>query len=248
MIKQSQSDSENSGSIQRASTFPSHPTIPSWKRASVPQASSKAHQQTNPGLDTSYGRESLDDYTPSNSDNMGPRTPDSTSSGGVTFSSAGPTNFGFQQTLGGTRLPDLSAMMFTSADPFAYPNQPMTTLENRQAAKRENSYSPRNANNPHMYATTPTSNSTPYDSLEVQTFGPFPPYLMMGHQAMGMPAMSGPMDIGGIETGGNLMSMGGDDGAWAQQQGRTGGTPGVNLDEIFGEEWSGGWMNPGFRQ
>lgn len=99
-----------------------------------------------------------------------------------------------------------------------------------------------------MYATTPTKNSTPYDSLEVQTFGPFPPYLMMGQQPMGMQAMDGSMAMNGSESSSNLMSMGGDDLGWTQQQARTGGTPGVNLDEIFGENWGEGWMTQGYRQ
>ena len=248
VIKQCQPDGEINGIMQRASAFPSQSSLPTWKRVSIPQEPSKAHQHTNQGLDTNYRQGSLDTYTPPASDNTGSKTPDSVSSNGLNFSSAGPPNFSFQPTFSGTGLPDLSAMMFPSTDPFAYPTQPMTFLENRQTTKRENSYSPRSVNKPQMYATTPTSSSTPYDSLEVQTFGPFPPYLMMGQQGMGMQAMDGPLGMSDAEPGGNLMSMSGDDTGWAQQQARTGGTPGVNLDEIFGEEWGGGWMNQGYRQ
>ena len=60
--------------------------------------------------------------------------------------------------------------------------------------------------------------------------------------------MDGSMDMTGSESSSNLMSMGGDDPIWTQQQARTGGTAGVNLDEIFGEEWGEGWMNQGYRQ
>ena len=248
MINQSQSDGETNGVMQRARTFPSQSSVPTWKRVAVPQEPAKAPQHTNLGLDTTYRQGSLDTYTPSSSDNTGSKTPESISSGGVTFSTAGPPNFGFQPTFGGSGLPDLSAMMFPSTDPFAYPTQPMTFLENRQTTKRDNSYSPRSVNNAQMYGTTANNSSTPYDSLEVQSFGPFPPYLMMGQQAVGMEAMGSPMGMDGAEASGNMMSMSGEDAGWAQEQARTGGNPGVNLEEIFGEGWGEGWMNQEYRQ
>lgn len=248
VIKQSQSDGELGGIMQRASTFPPQSSVPTWNTVSIPEAPLKAQAHTIPGLDTSYRQASFEAYTPSTSDHTGSKTPDSISSGGLTFSSAGPPNFSFQPTFGGSGLPDMSAMMFPSTDPFAYPTQPMTFLENRQTSKQESSYSPPSVDTPHMYTTTPTSNSTPYDSLEVQTFGPLPPYLMMSQQPMGMQAMGEPMDISGIEPSGNMISMRSDEAGWAQQQARTGGTPGVNLDEIFGEDWGGGWMDQGYRQ
>lgn len=246
VIKQSQSEGEINGIMQRASTFPSPSSVPMLERVSVPQEPSKAHQHTTQGLDTSFRQGSLDTYTTATSDNTDSQTPDSVSSGGLAFSSAGPPNFGFQPTFGETGLPDLSAMMFPSTDPFAYPTQPMTFLENRQTPKRESSYSPRSVNNAQMYGATSSSSSAPYDSLEVQTFGPFPPYLMMGQQPIEMQVMGGPMGMGGADPSDNMMSMSGDDPGWAQQQARTGGTPGVNLDEIFGEEWGGEWMKQGY--
>ena len=248
VIKQSQSDGELNGTMQRASTYPSQSSVPPWNRVSIPEEPLEPQAHTNQGLDTRYRQASFDAYTPSTSDHTGGKTPDSISSNGLTFSSAGPPNFSFQPTFGGSGFSDMSAMMFPSTDPFAYPTQPMTFVENRQTSKQESSYSPQSVKNAHMYATTPTSNSTPYDSLEVQTFGPLPPYLMIGQQAMGMQAMGESMDISGIEPSGNMMSMSGDEAGWAQQQARTGGTPGVNLDEIFGEDWGGGWMEQGYRQ
>ncbi len=58
------------------------------------------------------------------------------------------------------------------------------------------------------------------------------------------------MDMAG---GGNMMGVGevgGLDGAWTQRPvaAKTGGTPGINMEEIFGEEWAGGWINQGFKQ
>ena len=121
-------------------------------------------------------------------------------------------------------------MMFPSADPFAYPTQPMITLENRQFPKQEPQYTP---SNPNLYDSTPLVATESYESLEGQYFGPFPTYMMQNQQ--GMQSVPGQMDLSG---------------GWGtaqQQHGGTGLTPGgTNMeDEIFGEEWKGGWMDQG---
>ncbi len=144
--------------------------------------------------------------------------------------------------MAGSGLFDLTAMMFPSTDPFAYPNQPMTTLENRQFAKQEYPY------HPNMYnQASDSTTSPPFDNLDAHLFGQMPPYVMQGQTSGNeMPDMSVPLDMaGGICTS----AMGGEDGQWAHQQGRQGVfTPGMNLDQIFGEDWSVGWMDQGYRQ
>ena len=144
--------------------------------------------------------------------------------------------------MAGSGLFDLSSMMFSPTDPFAYPNQPMTALENRQVPKQEYPY------NPNIYDQPPNSStSPPFENLGAQLFGPMPPYIMQGQTPRNeISNMSMPMDMSG---GSYNAAMSGLDGQEAHQQGRQGVvTPGLNLDHIFGEDWSVGWMDQGYRQ
>lgn len=108
-------------------------------------------------------------------------------------------------------LPDMSAMMFPSADPFAYPNQPMTTFENtahfnqfqpksesggfplsEPSSARNSGIFPNGAGFSGMGASASASPSmnngaigTPNSGsgdLDAQLFGPMPMYLMQGSQ------------------------------------------------------------------
>ena len=132
--------------------------------------------------------------------------------------------------------------MFSSSDPFAYPNQPMTILESRQFAKQEYPY------NQNMYnQNSNPSTSLPFENLDAQLYGHMPPYMMQGQTPRDrLPNMSVPLDMSG---GASTSAMNSGDGPWAQQQGRHGVVaPGMNLDQIFGEDWSAGWMDQGYRQ
>lgn len=132
--------------------------------------------------------------------------------------------------------------MFSSSDPFAYPNQPMATFENRQFAKQEYPY------NQNMYNQNSNSTTSPdFDNLDSQRYGHMPPYVMQGQTpGDGLPDMSVPLDMSG---GASTSAMNCSDGPWVQQPGRQGVvTPGMNLDQIFGEDWSVGWMDQGYRQ
>lgn len=104
-------------------------------------------------------------------------TPDS----GSTNNSIQQPHFPMQQSQFGinTAVPDLSAMMFPSADPFAYPNQPMAAFDN---IKQDNISIMSNSQIPPLFLSnsTPTPSSGRYDDLEGQLFGPLPPYLTQG--------------------------------------------------------------------
>lgn len=161
-------------------------------------------------------------------------------------------------------LPDLSAMMFPSSEPFNYPNQPLTTFENNQFGKDQAFFS--NLNN---VSAAPMMSSRPgttmdNDNLEAQLYT-LPPYMMQQaqqqqaawnmtapqaqHQQQQQQQMNGMRQLSGqyAMDGGPL---GGNEG-WGgrtQGMGSNQGFSGVNLNDIFGgEEWNGLLMDQGFR-
>lgn len=141
-------------------------------------------------------------------------------------------------------LADVSALMFPSNDPFAYPSQPMSTLEHGSFVKPEDAFHP--VHHPPVYGTTAAapSHNGPYDHLEVPLMGPFPPYRMPAPpNDMDMPHPGDPMGLGGVGAGAAM--EGGADGAGWTTLHCGGDPPGMNLDEIFGDPWAGGWtMDP----
>lgn len=194
----------------------------SLKRSSITQDSSPLRDQMT-NLDTVYRRGSQDPYSASN------KSPSSSlPSSAASYSTQ--NNY----------VPDLSSMMFPSADPFAYPNQPMTTLESRQSIKQEN---PMDTN----LFSPPNTSRAPYDSLD---YGSLPYMMQSQRHGFGMQSMnSSSMGMSNANPTPTTMSMQGNEGGgWPQQQQqRPGGTTGVNLDQLYGEDW-GGWMNQGYRQ
>ena len=135
-------------------------------------------------------------------------------------------------------VPDLSSMMFPSADPFAYPNQPMTTFENRHSIKQENSMDP-NTFRPS------NSSGAPYDNL---SYGALPYMTQSQLLGFGLQSMNPSMDMSNAGPMPSTMpTQRNESGGWSrQQQQRPGSTPDGNLDQIYGEDW-GGWMNQGYR-
>lgn len=236
VARKSSPDSNAESQSIRASTSP-HPAAPTWKHSSIPYESSSLRQQV---IDTSYHRSSHDTYSPTTTHSMGVHTPDSPND--RMPSSATQPNFPRPANMAGGGLFDLSAMMFPSTDPFAYPNQPMTTLENCQLAKQEYPY------DPNLFSQTSNSTTGPaFENLDAQLFGPMPSYVIQGQTSGNeMQNISVPFNT----TGGTSTSaLSGADGQWAPQHSRTGVvTPGMNLDQIFGEDWSVGWMDQGYRQ
>lgn len=128
-----------------------------------------------------------------------------------------------------TAIPDLNAMMFPSADPFAYPNQALMEFDN---AKQENVDMGHESQGPRMYLSNGTNAPGVYDDLEGQLFGPLPPYLMQGQPSFDMQGQMDPSNS--IMSGLNPQEM-------IYQPGVTtsGGMIG-NFDGIFsgdGDDW-----------
>ncbi|KAL1600592.1 Gypsy retrotransposon integrase-like protein 1 [Paraconiothyrium brasiliense] len=137
---------------------------------------------------------------------------------------------------------DINNLMFPSADPLAYPNQPMTTFENSNPQAYHFKHgSPNMAQLPPQYTgvdvkpSAATYTSSPLANVppglrrpdnEVQLLGPMPMYLMQGAQHRSFhaqPHVHGPPPQ---IPGQNPTNM--------------------NFDEIFGgEEWAQTFMDPG---
>ncbi|RPA99700.1 hypothetical protein L873DRAFT_873847 [Choiromyces venosus 120613-1] len=138
----------------------------------------------------------------------------------------------FQSQLSGSGLPDLNSMMFQSPDPFSYnysqitATQPTTYVGRRQGASdkiKQNSSSPESL----FGASVSGGSSNPYDSLEVQLFGPLPPYLLQGQ----------PQVPEGVtpDTAGRDIQMIPSSGTQANFMGATSGT--IGIDGFFGDQW-----------
>lgn len=130
---------------------------------------------SNPNL-----RQSFNEYVSPNASGSG--TPDSSN---VSIHSVPSHHYGQGPSYGiSSTLPDLSAMMFPSEDPFAYPNQPMMEFDN---FKREPMEMMSGSPAPQIYMQNPNPNHQGmYDDLEGQLFGPIPPYLAQGQQDYSM--------------------------------------------------------------
>ncbi|KAL8943402.1 MAG: hypothetical protein Q9216_001111 [Gyalolechia sp. 2 TL-2023] len=125
-------------------------------------------------------------------------------------------------------LPDLSTMMFPSNDPFAYPNQPMTILENLQGSNPDQTFSSQLFDN--------SANHGSYNNLNAPLYGPLPPYPMQGMRSTGAQVDGEPRGFDGSQW-------------WAQQpQGGFAPPAGSGWDTIFGEDWSGGWTDLSYTQ
>lgn len=133
-------------------------------------------------------------------------------------------------------ISDITTMMFPSGDPLAYPNQPMTTFENKhpQAFDRHTG-TPIAGSLPHqlsgvdskshpaMFAPTsmPAGPGRRMTETEAQIFNPMPMYLMQGaHPYRGFPP----------QAGGPQMPMAG---------------PNMHFDDLLTQEdWSQSFFDP----
>ncbi|KAL8759670.1 MAG: hypothetical protein Q9199_000631 [Rusavskia elegans] len=146
--------------------------------------------------------------------------------------SATQPSFSPQLAIGRGDFPDLSTMMFPSNDPFAYPNQPMSTLESLHGGDQGQSYNMESFNN--------LGTGEGYYGISAPVFGPLP----------SDPMMETSPNLNASHAGGDAIGMDGNQG-WSQgpEAARYGGLPtGSGWDSMFGEDWSGAWTDQGFRQ
>lgn len=240
--------------IRRASTFPE--AMPESKRATAhPLPISQSHFASL-GIDPTYGhspQSGSDFYDPAPS--LTPTSTTGSSLGGYGIAHtpqqrptqsfpATPMAASFLDPTGlNIPVSDVNAMMFPSTDPFAYPNQPMTTFENNNPDYRiKHEASPSVATlpfqmsgvgaEPHTAAFSPSGTSAPVGPRrptegDVQLLGPMPMYLMHGAQQQGQrgfPPQQHP----------NVPMV---------------GTPeagGMHFDDLFGgEDWANTFMDQG---
>lgn len=198
------------GNVQRATTFPARIDTAASTRQPASFDSSRHASSAIP--DRKWRRSFQDLVSPNDVSSAG--TPDSTGS-----SNGLQNQVNFQQPFG-----DLGAMMFPSADPFAYPNPAMMSFDNLQQKPGflGNSI---DTSVPNMFLGNASFVSSPYDNLEGQLFGPLPPYLMQNQPGVDMSQT----DISGI-PGFNQQDM----------RTHTGLTPGVGVNVNFDDLFAGG--------
>ncbi|ORY12527.1 fungal-specific transcription factor domain-domain-containing protein [Clohesyomyces aquaticus] len=245
---------------RRASTFPE--SMPASKSTS--NTHSLPLSQThiaNLGLDSPYGQSpsaSSSDFF----DSTGGLTPASTTTSSLSGFGFPPSQTPLQRPAqsfpptplatsfidpGNMNVPvsDMSAMMFQSTDPFAYPNQPMTTFENNNHGFQPKTSSPSMSNigfsaggmdmKPHAasfgHNSVPKSIPMGHRAMhpndnDVQLFGPMPMYLMQNAQLAaqrGFQAQPSPHNLHIRPESGN-----------------------VAFEDLFGgEEWANTFMDPG---
>ncbi|KAK4552486.1 Gypsy retrotransposon integrase-like protein 1 [Recurvomyces mirabilis] len=240
------------GQVRRASTFPRHGVT----GVQMPVSSSPT---------------SLDASWPSGASSFGPQTPVSGS-----FDTGSMARWNDQNMLNGINqlmpqnfsnpaLPDLSAMIFPTADePFGYPNQPLTTFENNQQFAKNNQYTSNNQPNFNLDSTVPMGprpdSKGRDDNIEAQFFA-LPPYmqeqqrrqLQQQRQDMsfatsnGLPAFANNQGMAGMQmpNGGlgnnNIDGTGAGDGnnnQWMQQA-ATQSYGNLDIQNLFGgSEWN----------
>jgi hypothetical protein len=165
----------------------------------------------------------------------------------------------FAQQLGEPNVPNLRAVMFPSDNPFAYPNQPMSTLEGTQymSPEEQENFSA-GASEPEYHMTNQINANMPpelsFNDLNNSVYTN-----NLTQQFHSRRDFSGPMGatnypVSSVEDTMGMTGMANTrDEFWSQmnRQGmRTGMTPGaVNLDELFGGDgWANVWNEQSFSQ
>lgn len=167
-------------------------------------------------------------------------------------STSGSTSAPFGQQLADPNIPDLRAVMFPSDNPFAYPNQPMSTLEGMQylspEEQQETLPGKQNFGMPNQLNNTQMPPELSFNELNNSVFGSnlAQEYHNNRHFSAPMGATNFPMTMD--EGMGIPVAQ---DEYWphlSKQAGAHGLAPGgVNLDELFGGEgWSNVWNEQSF--
>ncbi|TKX23554.1 fungal specific transcription factor domain-containing protein 32 [Elsinoe australis] len=197
----------------------------------------------------------------------GPFTPQSNSFGSAPYTPTdySPTTqtlqqFGLQPPSNNPDVPDLSSMIFSSAEPFTYPSQPLTTFENSQGPREQALYGNGNMRDPSVVP--PGVPGQPNgDNLDSQLYN-MPQYMMQGGNWSGA-------DMQGMSNGSihgsqaqqqqqqqqYMMTQAppqGVDPNWQNQRhamyGDQQAFQDINLQDIFGSEWNGPMMSQGYGQ
>ncbi|KAL8778530.1 MAG: hypothetical protein Q9194_001944 [Teloschistes cf. exilis] len=140
--------------------------------------------------------------------------------------------FSSLQSPEGPGFPDLSTMMFPSNDPFAYPNQPMITLENYGGGTLAQSF------NTPTYSVTTDGES--YDHFNAPYLGPLPSYSTSGIER------NANMTDNQSENQSTNMDSGQRRIQDAQPSRFELQPHGTNWGAMYGEDWSGGWADHGY--
>ncbi|KAL5388762.1 hypothetical protein DPSP01_002868 [Paraphaeosphaeria sporulosa] len=211
--------------VRRASTFPE--TMPPNGKTTLPLSQSHLSSLGIDRFNSATPGSDYFDQTPSLTPTSA--TPSSLGSYGL---ASGPPHTRPGQPFAGSPLTtmadasglnvDMNTLMFPSADPLAYPNQPMTTFEDSHPQAYQFKHG-----SPIMAQLPPQYTGTGRPDNEVQLLGPMPMYLMQGAQHRSFhpqPGVHGPPPP--QIPGQNPANM--------------------SFDEIFGgEEWAQTFMDPG---
>lgn len=144
----------------------------------------------------------------------------------------------------GRNLPDLRGLMYPSTNPFAYGNQPISSLEDAHmiSPEQQNPFTGR-AGEFEPVGSNVGPQTISFDGFNNSAFGTAP------SQAMYQPERQDPASIpwrnpSNLQLELGSLNMNVDQRFWPQvEKGRTGLAPGINLDELFGND--GGW-NPAY--
>lgn len=143
----------------------------------------------------------------------------------------------------GTGFAGLSAMMFPSADPFAYPKQPMSSIERDNPIKLEDNRITG------WYDTRSPTVDEPAVPV-TQALGAYPPYLFPSqHPSAGAGAQDMRLPIGMDHQGFNnhlTAPTEGVESRWTGHQTPSGHRQGMNIDHIVTADWNPAWMHPGY--
>ncbi|KAF4555672.1 Fungal specific transcription factor domain-containing protein 38 [Elsinoe fawcettii] len=196
-------------------------------------------------------------YTPSAASfNSAPYTPTDYSPTTQTLQ-----QFGLQPASTNPDVPDISSMIFSSNEPFTYPSQPLTTFENNRGGRDAALYGSNGIQDPPGNLPGGPTSQPAGDNLEAQLYN-MPPFMMQEPHWSG--SMQGQGSMTGVPNGSvtgtqppqqqYMMTQGPQsmDPNWQNQRHATYGDQqafqDINLQDIFGSEWSGSMMTQGYGQ